>query len=982
MGVVYRVRHAETGGEYALKTLLPGGGAGGASPEEVARFGREAEALARVQHPNVVALHSVGQHGGALYQVMELVSGEDLLSRSRREHPMDPDEVARILADVARAVHVAHRAGILHRDLKPSNVLLAADGAAKVADFGLAFLADAERLTRTGTLVGTPSYMAPEQLDVGEGATLGPRCDVYGLGATLYRVLTDQAPFPGSDPVNVIAHILTAHAAPPSSIEPGVPPELEAICLKALEKEPDRRYPSAEALADDLDRWRRGEPTHARPLGRLARLGRRLLPPRGKARARRIAAFALATAAAGALVGVAIVSAVRTGSGRETVAEARTLRDFDEAYGRAVGGEHGAIADALAVTAELERDELAGDEAARLESRTADLRAIEASIDGDRVAFERVLRSDLARERRDGLVALFLSEGATDGLVRWIERDETLLQDAAVLDRIARTIDLAVVEPSDRSFHALVADALLVRSRVVPAEERRAAVTMRRAVLIARLRAIVGEPEVDRADLLDALRDLLPLIRARAIEAEVAALDWSVLVALAHAEWDRVSREGDEPADLATMVETVALLLPPDDPRVLELVGPLGAAAIALDLDKERAYTCASLLDRLGAPVFKTSSLGPLLGRDAAAIETDVRELLRRDPLEADPWEIHVLLVHLQDVRERAILEGAGVTLDTKWFARVKALGEHWPLIDAVLLRDRREGDVPDAFFAWLAGRLWNSIGRSGGEGTPHPDWVALRDRVATSFAGEVKVSEEARIFEAAVDLLFDRAVERSDQLPPERQRLDLLAGALAWRAGRPMTREGIADRVRAVRDLARQAGVIYRDRVGKGVGWGRAGDVIDGVAENLAKLGESIARLDREAGDPADCPSREPVEALAAMIREIRPESGRDRVVRAWHLARHDDLAAALELFDEAVAHEERGSLREGRVFKVLMDEVELLIEHERDAEAHATLLKTLRFDAGGSELRDRARLFRELGDEERAAEDERRERARKGGG
>jgi hypothetical protein len=266
MGIVYKARHAALKRLVALKLLLPGGTAN--APLD--RFRAEAEAVARLQHPNIVQIFEVGAAGGRPYLALEFVEGGNLECHLGGK-PMPPRQAAELLRTLARAVHHAHRHGIIHRDLKPENVLLAADGTPKVTDFGLAKQTDDSSVrTRTGAILGTPCYMAPEQAD-GRIRDVGPATDVYALGAMLYEFLTGRPPFQAASVLDTLEQVRTQEPVPPSRLLPKVPRDLETICLKCLEKDPRRRYASAEALADDLGRYLDGVPTLARPPGPAAR---------------------------------------------------------------------------------------------------------------------------------------------------------------------------------------------------------------------------------------------------------------------------------------------------------------------------------------------------------------------------------------------------------------------------------------------------------------------------------------------------------------------------------------------------------------------------------------------------------------------------------------------------------------------------------------------------------------------------------------
>ncbi len=269
MGIVFKARQVALNRIVALKMIW---GSGAVRPEARTRFRREAEAVALLDHPNIVPIYEVGDSDGHPYFSMKLIEGGNLGQRIEL-HRRQPRQGAQVVARVARAVHHAHQRGILHRDLKPGNILLDSQGEPHVTDFGLARRVEGEEtLTQTGAIVGTPAYMAPEQAR--SEKALSVATDVWGLGAILYELLTGDPPFQGETSLDTIMQVLEKEPRPPRGLDPTIDPDLETICLKCLQKEPHRRYASAEALAEDLERWLRGEPIEARPAGRIERLWR------------------------------------------------------------------------------------------------------------------------------------------------------------------------------------------------------------------------------------------------------------------------------------------------------------------------------------------------------------------------------------------------------------------------------------------------------------------------------------------------------------------------------------------------------------------------------------------------------------------------------------------------------------------------------------------------------------------------------------
>ena len=262
MGIVWKARQNSLNRIVAIKMILSGKLAG---PLEVQRFRREAEAAANLQHPNIVAIHEVGEHEGRHYFSMDYVAGRDLGALARRG-PLPPSQAARYVKAIALAIHFAHQRGTLHRDLKPQNVLIDEFDEPRITDFGLAkFVEQDSELTHSGAIMGSPSYMSPEQA-AGRHDQVGPVSDVYSLGAILYELITGRPPFREATAMATLQKVVETEPVPPRRVHADVPVDLETICLKCLEKSPWLRYPSARELADDLQRFLSHEPIQARPV--------------------------------------------------------------------------------------------------------------------------------------------------------------------------------------------------------------------------------------------------------------------------------------------------------------------------------------------------------------------------------------------------------------------------------------------------------------------------------------------------------------------------------------------------------------------------------------------------------------------------------------------------------------------------------------------------------------------------------------------
>jgi hypothetical protein len=353
----------------------------------------EAQAVAHLRHPHIVAIHEVGQSGGQPFFSLELVEGGNL-GQQLAEAALPPPQAALLVETLARAVQAAHEAGLVHRDLKPANVLVTAEGTPKITDFGLAkFLGSDSGRTQTGAILGTPSYMAPEQAQgEGRGGGVGPAADVWALGAILYECLTGRPPFRGPTVLETLEQVLTQEPVPLSRLQPRTPRDLETIALKCLHKEAGRRYGSAGELAADLGRFLAGEPIRARRVGVLER--------GGKWARRRPAHAALAAtlvlAVCGALGGALVFARNAEANARE---QGRLRQEAEDAAAREK--DHAAKEKELRQEADAKQKEAAANEkkalAAAATVRKHSLREHFSDPFGPRLPLGRVVRDRVPR---------------------------------------------------------------------------------------------------------------------------------------------------------------------------------------------------------------------------------------------------------------------------------------------------------------------------------------------------------------------------------------------------------------------------------------------------------------------------------------------------------------------------------------------------------------------------------------------------------
>ncbi|MBI3725661.1 SUMF1/EgtB/PvdO family nonheme iron enzyme [bacterium] len=321
MGVVHRAWDDRLKRIVAIKTILP---SGEDTDTLLKRFYREAQAAARLRHANIVSVFDVGEIDKKHYLAMDFIDGTTF-DRALRGRTLTRRKIVEVLRDVALAVHHAHGQGVIHRDLKPANILLDKAGTPYVMDFGIAGLRDSTtKLTKTGTAMGTVAYMPPEQA---QGEVVSERADVYALGATLYHSIVGRPPFEGNTDASILLAALTKNAAPPREIDPSIAVDLETICMKCLEKEPEGRYQTALALAEDLTRYLMGEPISARPIGAVEKVVR-------QARSRAQVVVGVAVAALLAIVVLSVASS-RLGEAQRAHEEAERLKAEAEEKARA-----------------------------------------------------------------------------------------------------------------------------------------------------------------------------------------------------------------------------------------------------------------------------------------------------------------------------------------------------------------------------------------------------------------------------------------------------------------------------------------------------------------------------------------------------------------------------------------------------------------------------------------------------------------------
>ncbi len=901
MGAVMRARHRGTGAIHAVKVILAHRLGGESAQRAVARFRREVEVLARVsEHPDVVTVHAFGVEDGAPWYAMDLVEGRALSDILEKEGPLPVEDAARVVVRVARALDYVHRYGVLHRDIKPDNVMIEPAGSgsdevggrARIVDFGLAYDVIGETITRTGEMIGTPAYMSPEQVRGSSADEIGREADVYSLGAVLYAALTGEGPFGDRGNLQtVLVAVLNQVPAPPSSLRREVPIELDAICLKALHKEPQRRYATAVELADDIERWLAGDAVLAQPTGRLGRAARRVVRRLRRDRALQGAGALLAVTVVvvAALAGTALTGVL--GGGAESaggpVVEANA-RAFSAAFELALAGDASALARAVELAARPESRRALSDEDVALVEILGEIALGEPAA--ARLALDRLDVGVRARRiDRRGLARLLLGVGRSELLARLVERAPELLDDTELVAAIAaaavaRELDL----PGEGALAPVELAAAQERGvRGASVEERRAAADVRVALLGGALgRTAMTTPEEIRA----ATPTLMGLARALRAGRPRPALDEDALSAVL-----ALAEHGGAPIPVVIAALEVGILaLDLDDPRVEPVVSHLYRILLQskrlASEDEERELAAVSLaLARAGLWPFWVEELVPA-GSERGWVEPRLAELRDR-PDEADPAELVGLTAHLFAVElQRQLDRQRAATPDgveDRSAAVIETAFVHVRPLVRLLERHRRRGDVPAWGVGWAVWRL---------RGLFRPSAPAERQRRALERLREAVESED----EAHTILLglLDEVIGVERARPIERRSFLAITRMLE-----ELEEEGRGQVALAV-ELTAAALEICEAKRGPGIG--RLVDEARAQRESLLTSTSYVLRrmAAHEAATPAtpelgECPGEE-LAGLLALVRRIDPTAPEAYEVAAVHAWRHGDDAEAERLLVE----------------------------------------------------------------------------------
>ncbi len=749
MGAVFRANHVDTGEVRAVKLLLREA-FDGDDPVTAARFRREVAVLARIAgHPNIVAVVDWGHSGGTLWYAMELVAGESLEETLRTRGPFAPREAARIVATAAGAIEHVHRHGILHRDLKPENVLVDAAGTVRLLDFGLAFDLAAGRLTASGMAVGTPAFMAPEQIDaVVAGASIGPATDVYGLGATLHALLSGRAPFDAGDPTTTMTAVLSGDPVP---LRRAVPGPIEAIARRAMAREAAARYRSAGELRDELQRWLAGE--------QLVVAGG--LP--GELRRRhRLFLIGAALTIVALLVAGWITARARTDREEERLHEA--VADFRAQLGRALEA-----SDPIALEAAIRiLDRLPDDPTVATTLRPSEralARVLAGILRGEPAAIESALDDRVFWQRHGGDVIRLLRRAAPGRLAELLVARGRLITTGELAADVARALpDERVVELDpgivDDILEQLDADA---PERAI----RRERDGLAGRILALRLEALLAREGIgwDDPRLAELCRRIAPAAR-RASPPAIAEPALRRLIALSR---DERHAQGQLGPETGLISEALLVLLPPDSPE------------FALVHTQTVAWGASLLAGLESSEERRIVDLGVALqwSGDFEAGMTAVRSLAERvvpvDPILEGALDARglddggsvtgwaVVWWEQLEPRYRDELIATGMREAATYVpARGRALATLEPVFRKLLERAATEpDDVPPWALSWIADKVE--------EGAPG-DAAAAR-RIAGATARLSGRDEPMEPVEAA-DFLHETACRRDEALPPSRRRI------------------------------------------------------------------------------------------------------------------------------------------------------------------------------------------------------------------
>ncbi len=931
MGAVYRARHVETGVDYALKAILPEIAAA-PDPDDLVRFDREAEVLARLDHPNIVRVHAHGVEGAIRWTAMDLVAGRSLEALAL-ERPIEPRRASRLVAKVARAVDHAHGRGVLHRDLKPANVVVDEADEPHVLDFGLALVSGASRLTLTHQVVGTPVYMAPEQIDERQGhASLGPATDVYGLGGLLYSALTGDPPFAATDAVSALTIVLTEPPTPLRMRDPDLPAELDAICLRALEKDARARYPSAVALADDLERWLRGEATEARPPSGLIRVVHAMTPP--PLRGRPVVTLALVGLLSVAAVAWFVSSRAARSAEAERVVEVERLgAELDAAFEAVLDGDVGACARADRAGSQLAVLLADGPPADALRSRLELVDGFRRAFATDRSFLMQVGRSARWSSHRPALLRALRGAGRVQALAVLMERAELTVEET---DAIARGVIEGSLEPDAGLVEALLAriDAVEATAGLDLKPDEARALDERRVELGFRLLAAA----VNRTGLEAATSIIVTFRPALRRLDDPPALPGSVLAAL-EARVDELIG-GDLDAEKLALFEVVLASIDIDTEMGMKI-----ATELRGDLLEEHGRSLATVtglvvLHRHGAV---TEGQSNVQSPPRAMLEARARSLVADldDPRRADPVEAMKILDLLAEARRNELREEED--------SRVRAGRELWWLAAPILEREWRRQEMSP----WGRSRLATYIGYLDLD----PDGIRERGPVEPSLA-EV-VGEEVTA-EWVAGELHRGALER-DRLRPilsrhvvvpiDMARWDLGFARDAW--GGPHLAPAVDACIEALRVAVEQRTKLRLSN-------------FDSAVDVAHDVGLVIARDDDAHGEEGCLETGDAARVLALVDLLGAETSEERRRLASYHLFRHHRTQEGLDLLVPHAADERFD-------WEAMINGARILHSAKALEDARRVLQRSLEFDPPGkhSAFKERAKLWRWLGEPQRAAAD-----------